>query len=109
MTTHTLTPKRIALTPSDDDTIRVVLVYQAGIANVFHVDSFNLSDYGRDAKRIYQGDYRTAESIAYGLGLAGATVRTAGCSRAGDIIGAQWTEDLEDLPWSDRFRPAVWN
>lgn len=39
---------------------RFFLVYQAGIANVFEVKSLNLANYGRDAKRVYQADFRTA-------------------------------------------------
>ena len=52
--------------------MKVVLVYQAGIANVFEVDSLNLSDYGREARRLLQGDFRTCEAFARGCGAAGA-------------------------------------
>jgi hypothetical protein len=110
-----MTATQIASTPSKirlskrNGTLRAVLVYQAGIANVFHVTSFNLSDFGRDGRRIYQGDFRTAESICYGLGLAGAVVRSAGCNMAGDIASQTWTEDLDSLPFSDNFRPQTWN
>ena len=86
---------------------RVMLVYQAGIANLFKVDSFNLSDYGRNAERLYQGDFRTAENIAYGMGLMGATVHTAHCNQAGDISGARWSENLDAAPFSDKFRPVT--
>lgn len=82
---------------------RAVLVYQAGIANVFQVTAFNLSDYGRDAKRLYQGDFRTAESIARGLELAGVVVKVAACNEAGDIVRRTWTDDLEAQPFSDKF------
>lgn len=82
------------------------LVYQAGIANVFQVKAFNLADYGRDAKRVYQGDFRTAEAIARGLAIAGATVRTAASNRAGDIAHETWTEDLDSQPFSEQFRPV---
>lgn len=86
--------------------MRVVLVYQAGIANVFKVQSFNMADYGRDAVRVFQGDFRTAEAIAHGMGLAGAIVRTAACNRAGDIVSATWSDDIEAAPFSDKFRPV---
>jgi hypothetical protein len=90
-------------------TKRAMLVYQAGIANVFDVKSFNRGTYGRDARRIYQGDFRTAESIAYGLGLAGAKVRTAACNEAGDIVDRTWSGDLDAQPFSDKFHPQAWN
>jgi hypothetical protein len=82
---------------------RAMLVYQAGIANVFKVTSFNLSDFGRDAKRLYQGDFRGAVQLSRGLGLAGVTVRTAACNMAGDIARSHWTEDLESQPFSDKL------
>lgn len=86
---------------------KVVLVYQAGIANVFEVQSFNMSDYGRDAKRLLQADFRSCENFARGMAAAGCKVATAGCNMAGDIIGQRWTHDLDSLPFSDKFCP-VW-
>ena len=88
---------------------RFMLVYQAGIANVFRVTAFNLADFGRDAARIYQGDFRTAENLARGAGLAGAVVRTAHCNQAGDIVAARWHEDLDAAPFSDSMRPVKVN
>lgn len=83
-----------------------MLVYQAGIANLFEVDCFNLASYGRSAKRIYQGDFKTAEAIAYGAGIAGGIVRTAACNMAGDISECTWTTNLEEQPFSEKFRPV---
>lgn len=88
---------------------RAMLVYQAGIANIFEVKCFNLADFGRDASRRMQADFRTCENIARGLGLAGCIVRTAACNQAGDIINATWSEDLEAQPFSDKFQPQKWN
>ena len=88
---------------------RAFLVYQAGIANVFAVESHNLADFGRDGRRIYQGDFRGAENFARGLGAAGVIVRTAACNQAGDIIAARWSEDLDAHPFSDSFRPVKAN
>lgn len=85
---------------------RAMLVYQAGIANVFAVKSFNLADYGRDAKRLLQSDFRTCEAFASGLAAAGVTVRTVHCNMAGDIIGQTWSEALEAAPFSESFRPV---
>ncbi len=84
---------------------RAVLVYQAGIANVFQVDCLNMANYGRNAKRLMQGDFRTCESFARGLVAAGVTVASAGCNQAGDIVDAKW--DSEDLgPFRDQAHPV---
>lgn len=88
--------------------LRFMLVYQGGMANVFRVDSFNLSDFGRNAVRVYQGDFRSAERMAHGMGLAGAVVTTAAANLAGDIRNAQWTDDLESQPFSDKFFPVFY-
>jgi len=45
---------------------KAMLVYQAGIANVFEVDALNLSSYGRNTRRLYQGDFRGAQYICHG-------------------------------------------
>lgn len=79
------------------------LVYQGGIANVFQVDCLNLSSHGRDAQRVYQGDFHGGINFAIGSGAAGAIVRTAACNKAGDIADATWTEDLDNQPFSDRL------
>ena len=85
---------------------RAVLVYQAGIANVFEVDALNLQDTGRSAKRIQQDDFRTCEAFSRGLAHAGVVVRTAACNRAGNIREAKWTDDLDAQPFSEDFRPV---
>jgi hypothetical protein len=85
---------------------RAMLVYQAGIANVFQVEAFNLSPFGREAKRLMQADFRTCEAFAKGLAAAGALVSTAHCNQAGDIAGRTWSENLEEAPFSDKFSPV---
>lgn len=87
---------------------RAVLVYQAGIANVFEVAAFNMSDYGREARRLIQADFRTCESFARGLVAAGASVTSAHCNRAGDVAECHWSEDLDAAPFSDKQYP-VWS
>lgn len=84
---------------------KAMLVYQAGIANVFAVKSFNLANFGRDAARLIQADFRTCEAFCQELEAAGVTVAVAGCNRAGEIAGEHWTDNLEELPFSDSFRP----
>jgi len=86
---------------------QAMLVYQAGIANVFEVDCFNLSSFGRNAKRLLQSDFRTCEAFVSGLAHAGYYVATAHCNMAGDIKDQKWSFDLNDAPFSDKFRP-VW-
>lgn len=80
---------------------RVFLVYQAGIANVFAVDSHNLSNFGRNAKRLMQADFQTCVVFCKGLAVRGSIVRTAACNMAGDIADQHWSEDLEGAPFSD--------
>ncbi len=88
-------------------TKRAMLVYQVGIANVFAVTSFNLADFGRDARRLLQSDFRTCESFARGLAVAGTLVSSAHCNQAGDIVNALWDEDLDSAPFSDKFHPVT--
>ncbi len=85
---------------------RAVLVYQAGIANVFAVECFNQSHYGRDARRLIQADFHTCENFARGLDAAGVLVVTLQCNQAGDIVGAHWSADLDSAPFSANFRPV---
>lgn len=114
-------------------TLTLVLVYQAGIANLFSVklnpakcskaelaavaalqgpahetakQAICLLSHARESARVYQGDFRTAEAMARGAKLAGATVYSAGCNRAGDVQGEQWTIALDTLPFSEDFRPV---
>ena len=86
---------------------RFVLVYQGGIANVLRVSSFHLVDYERDAERVYQGDFRTAEAVALGMGLAGAYVISAHCNQAGDIRHKPWSVCIDDMPFSDQANPVT--
>lgn len=88
---------------------RAVLVYQTAIANVFSVESFNMADYGRDAERLIQSDFRSCEIFARGMGAAGVVVMTAACNEAGDISKRTWTEDLDEQPFSHEFRPVTCN
>ena len=91
------------------DVHTAVLVYQAGIANVFAVDGLNMRDHGREATRLLQSDFRTCEAFARGLGAAGVHVASAWCNEAGDIIARPWNALLEDdqFPFSDTASP-VW-
>lgn len=74
---------------------RAVLVFQGGMANVFAVESFNMTDYGRDARRLLQGDFQTCSWYARGLADGGAEVRAAWCNMAGDIVREHWNDDFE--------------
>ena len=80
--------------------MKVFLVYQAGIANVFKVDSFNLADYGREATRLHQGSFDSARYFAQGMGAAGAVVRSAHCNEAGDIARRHWSEEWDSAPFN---------
>lgn len=80
-----------------------MLVYQAGIANVFEVKAFNLANYGRDAKRLLQSDFHTCVAYSMGLAAAGVIIRTAHCNQAGDIVDSLWSEDFDSAPFRDKF------
>lgn len=88
---------------------RYMLVYQAGLANVYCVRAFNLSDYGRDANLIYQGDFRSAECISFGLGMAGHIVRYAHCNMAGSIVNQTWSDDMDSAPFRESMHPQQYN
>ena len=85
---------------------KAVVVYQAGIANVFEVECFNLSDFGRDAERILQADFKSCEIFARGLKHAGYTITSLYCNQAGDISFSEWKENLTDAPFHDSFHPV---
>jgi hypothetical protein len=89
--------------------VKAFLVYQAGIANVFEVSGHHLDPEERDTKRLFQGDFRTAEAFCRGLGAAGCIVRTAACNRAGDISDSLWSNNLAEQPFSNKFRPVTMN
>lgn len=72
-----------------------MLVYQAGIANVFQVDCFNMHPTGRKQSRLMQADYHSCQHFAKGLGQAGCCVRSAHCNQAGDISEHIWDDDME--------------
>jgi len=82
---------------------KIVLVYQGGIANVFEVDCFNMSSFGRNARRVVQGVFRDAMMYACGMDKAGCIVRTAACNKAGDIANEAWFDDLESQPFADKL------
>ncbi len=92
--------------------MNVYLVYQAGIANVFLVDMFNLNEDGGKSggvQRLLQGAFSECETFVRGMARAGASVRTAHCNQAGDISDSQWFSDLENAPFSDKHQPVTAN
>jgi hypothetical protein len=88
------------------DNRRAVLVYQVGIANIFEVDCFNDSCFGRNAKQLLQSDFNSCENFARRLAQVGYLVCSLYCNQAGDIINANWKEDLNNAPFSDKFNPV---
>lgn len=57
----------------------LTLVYQCGLANVF----------AAGGKRVYQGDFSTAEAMLRGAQLCGASVAVYHCDVAGDVLTRQ--------------------
>jgi hypothetical protein len=88
---------------------RFMLVYQVGIANVFKVDCFNLSNFGRNAKRIKQGNFRDCESFCLGIVAMGGVIHTAYCNQAGDIVDSKWQDDLSSTPFFNSMCPVYGN
>jgi hypothetical protein len=78
----------------------IYLLYQAGLANVFAVTP------GHRPTRLLQSDFRACENFARGMSAAGERVRTRACNRAGDITRQNWTSNLENQPFSDKFSPV---
>jgi hypothetical protein len=85
---------------------RVVLVYQVGIANVFEVSHMAMDPHDRCTRHLYQGDFRSAESIAIGLKLAGTMVTSMACNMLGDIRECRWDTEMDEAPFSDKFHPV---
>lgn len=77
-----------------------VVVYQAGIANVFDVTE------GKRA-RVLQSSFDACEWFAAGLIAAGTVVSVSACNRAGDIAALPWVTPLSDAPFNVTARPFV--
>ena len=86
---------------------KAVLVYQAGIANVFEIGLWD--DEARQPRRILQSDFRECEAFSRGLREAGWDITSMYCNQAGDITDAEWNTNLEDAPFSDKFNPVYTN
>lgn len=82
------------------------LVYQSGIANLFQVPSLEFYAEGRN-KRVFQGDFRTAEAMARGAILAGGEVRVASCNVAGDIADLVWAQGMSNCPFRECANPPL--
>lgn len=82
---------------------KFMLVYQAGLANVFCVESFTLKPEGRNALRILQTDFSSAQVFCHGVTAGGGEIRVAGLNEAGNIADRVWTADRDSLPFRDQF------
>jgi hypothetical protein len=87
---------------------KAVLVYQAGIANVFSVECFNMQPFGREAQCLLQADFHTCETFCNGLKMAGVSVASAHCNMAGDIKDQPWNVNMDSALWREKMNP-VWN
>ena len=87
-----------------------VLVYQAGIANVFEVEypTLSLTERGK-TRRLLQHAFSLCEWYAQGLRDSGegrtSTLLVAHCNMAGDIALQDWSADVENMPFRDQARP----
>lgn len=80
--------------------MKIVLVYQCGIANVFKVDRFTRNPEGRNAVRLLQHACDPCVWYARGLSRAGAIVKTAHCEKTGDIANVEWGPGKGDM-WAN--------
>ena len=84
---------------------RAILVYQAGIANVFRQDAPGLPK-----TRLLQGTFGQAEMFARGLKAAGVVTEVAYCNEAGDIMDSRWhfgLPALADAPFRGAMHPEA--
>lgn len=71
----------------------LVIVYQAGIANVFE-----------NKRRLLQADFRTCEMFCRGAQAMGAAIVPAWANVAGDVSLAEWHyTDFENAPFNESF------
>lgn len=85
---------------------KAVVVYQAGIANVFLVENVFETHEGRGASRLAQSDFNSCEMYARGLKEAGFRIESAHCNMAGDVAAQKWNFDLSDAPFRDSMHPV---
>lgn len=85
------------------------LIYQYGIANLYRVKDFVPERASREAQRVYQGDFQTAEAMARGAGLAGAIIRSGCCMSAGDASLMNWHLNPAENPFRDCAKPVTMN
>jgi hypothetical protein len=81
--------------------MKIMLVYlPEQVACVFKVDTFNLRDRDRNAKRLYEGDWKTAAALARAFRDAGAGVETVGSGNPwAKYKDSRWTDELHELPF----------
>lgn len=86
--------------------MRIALVYQAGIANVFAVNQFGTVSIDRRATtRLLQHAFLPCEYFVRGMATAGCDIRIYSCNRAGDIAECDWTQDMDDCPFRESANP----
>ena len=101
--THKTVPKIIKTKPVK----RAILVYQAGLANVFEVKTISeVSARRGEAKRLMQHNFRLCEFFARGLEAAGCEVASMECNMPGDISSQTWRSYLTDAPFARDMCPV---
>jgi hypothetical protein len=85
---------------------KAVVVYQAGIANLFVVENVFETHEGRNAHRLMQSGFNDCEMYARGLKYAGWRVEAAHCNRAGDVAEQVWNFDLSEAPFRESMHPV---
>jgi len=76
-----------------------ILVYQAGIANVFRFTP----ETGKTT-RLMQSDFRACENFIRGWRACGGLTQVAWCNEAGNIQERKWKfDDFDSAPFSESF------
>jgi len=86
--------------------MKLALVYQAGIANVFEVErhSTYATRRGKTTRKL-QHAFKVCEWYARGARDAGAILRVYSCNVAGDCASVPWTQGTAATPFRDEAHP----
>ena len=87
--------------------LKVALVYQGSMANVFEVDEFFLGNIKkRNTQRVMYDDFHTCECYCRGVIAAGGQVLVASCNEEGEIRERPWSNCMDDAPSADKAIPV---
>ncbi len=80
--------------------MKLAIVYQAGLANVFEVTNFKKPFRMR---RVLQGSFAECERFCQGAEYMGAEIKAFSRNVAGDVSLHAWKEGIEDCPFREKI------